>query len=102
MNFILEPTALKCFNHTLDVLKADPRITVRLGSPDDIRGALLGPTSGMGLTPGYTHTYVHLWGYIYVVSMYIYGVTSMWYLCTSMRFTPGYAYLCTSMRSRGA
>ncbi|KAF5841011.1 hypothetical protein DUNSADRAFT_14718 [Dunaliella salina] len=37
MNFILEPTALQCFNHTLDVLKADPRITVRLGSPDDIR-----------------------------------------------------------------
>ncbi len=40
MNFILEPTALQCFNHTLDVLKADPRITVRLGSSDDIRGAL--------------------------------------------------------------
>ncbi|GFH25693.1 uncharacterized protein HaLaN_23698 [Haematococcus lacustris] len=33
----MEPTALQCFNHTLDVLKADPRITVRLGASDDIR-----------------------------------------------------------------
>ncbi|KAL6750296.1 TIM21-domain-containing protein, partial [Haematococcus lacustris] len=37
LNFIMEPTALQCFNHTLDVLKADPRITVRLGASDDIR-----------------------------------------------------------------
>mmetsp|Transcript_38069 Transcript_38069/g.84784 ORF Transcript_38069/g.84784 Transcript_38069/m.84784 type:complete len:271 (+) Transcript_38069:100-912(+) len=36
-NFILEPTAMQCFNHTLDRLKSDPRITVRLGSADDIR-----------------------------------------------------------------
>ncbi|MEW5308474.1 MAG: hypothetical protein WDW38_000432 [Sanguina aurantia] len=34
---ILEPTALKCFNHSLDRLKSDPRITVRLGASDDIR-----------------------------------------------------------------
>jgi import inner membrane translocase subunit TIM21 len=38
MNFIMEPTALQCFNHTLNVLKADPRITVRLGASDEIRG----------------------------------------------------------------
>lgn len=36
-NFILEPTALQCFNHTLDLLKGDPRVTVRLGAADDIR-----------------------------------------------------------------
>ncbi len=29
---------MQCFNHTLGVLKADPRITVRLGASDDIRG----------------------------------------------------------------
>ena len=41
-NFILEPTAMQCFNHTLNRLKTDPRITVRLGSTDEIRGALQG------------------------------------------------------------
>jgi hypothetical protein len=39
VNFILEPTALQCFNHTLDLLKGDPRVTVRLGATEDIRGA---------------------------------------------------------------
>ncbi len=38
VSFLLEPTAMKAFNHTLDRLKSDPRITVRLGSSDDIRG----------------------------------------------------------------
>ena len=38
-SLIIEPTALKCFNHTLDRLRTDPRITVRIGSADDIRGA---------------------------------------------------------------
>ena len=37
VSFLLEPTAMKAFNHTLDRLKSDPRITVRLGSSDDIR-----------------------------------------------------------------
>ncbi|GAX84722.1 hypothetical protein CEUSTIGMA_g12144.t1 [Chlamydomonas eustigma] len=36
-NFILEPTAMQCFNHTLNRLKTDPRITVRLGNSDEIR-----------------------------------------------------------------
>lgn len=36
-NFILEPTAMQCFNHTLERLKTDPRITVRLGSTNEIR-----------------------------------------------------------------
>lgn len=40
-NFILEPTAMQCFNHTLERLKTDPRITVRLGSTSEIRGALM-------------------------------------------------------------
>eukprot|EP00877_Chromochloris_zofingiensis_P000151 jgi/Chrzof1/10136/Cz04g30080.t1 len=30
--FIFEPVALTCFNHTLELLKKDPRITVRLGN----------------------------------------------------------------------
>jgi len=37
LNFILEPVAMTCFNHTLALLKGDPRITVRLGAADDIR-----------------------------------------------------------------
>lgn len=44
-NFILEPVAHTCFNHTLDLLKSDPRITVRLGAADEIRGGL-----GLGWT----------------------------------------------------
>lgn len=36
-NFILEPVAMQCFNHALEKLKSDPRITVRLGSSADIR-----------------------------------------------------------------
>mmetsp|Transcript_2028 Transcript_2028/g.3156 ORF Transcript_2028/g.3156 Transcript_2028/m.3156 type:complete len:290 (+) Transcript_2028:29-898(+) len=36
-NFILEPTAMQCFNYTLDLLKSDPRVTVRLGAEDEIR-----------------------------------------------------------------
>lgn len=36
-SLILEPTALKCFNVTLERLKTDPRITVRIGAADDIR-----------------------------------------------------------------
>lgn len=36
-NFILEPTYQTCFNSTLQKLKQDPRITVRLGN--DIVGA---------------------------------------------------------------
>lgn len=36
-NFILEPVAMQCFNHALERLKSDPRITVRLGSTNDIR-----------------------------------------------------------------
>jgi hypothetical protein len=31
-NFILEPTYQTCFNATLQRLKLDPRITVRLGN----------------------------------------------------------------------
>lgn len=31
-NFILEPTYQTCFNATLQKLKLDPRITVRLGN----------------------------------------------------------------------
>jgi hypothetical protein len=31
-NFILEPTYQTCFNSTLQKLKQDPRITVRLGN----------------------------------------------------------------------
>lgn len=31
-NFILEPTYQTCFNNTLQKLKQDPRITVRLGN----------------------------------------------------------------------
>eukprot|EP00798_Chlamydomonas_sp_ICE-L_P023031 gene23031-30225_t len=37
VGFIIEPTQMTCFNLTLDRLKTDPRITVRLGSSDDIR-----------------------------------------------------------------
>mmetsp|Transcript_10082 Transcript_10082/g.30396 ORF Transcript_10082/g.30396 Transcript_10082/m.30396 type:complete len:184 (-) Transcript_10082:352-903(-) len=37
VNFILEPTAMQCFNHTLERLKTDPRITVRLGNSNEIR-----------------------------------------------------------------
>ncbi|KAG2488778.1 hypothetical protein HYH03_012775 [Edaphochlamys debaryana] len=36
-SLIFEPTALTAFNHTLERLKADPRITVRIGGADDIR-----------------------------------------------------------------
>lgn len=37
VNMVLEPTSMQCFNHTLNLLKTDPRITVRLGAADDIR-----------------------------------------------------------------
>ncbi len=37
-SLIFEPTALSCFNAALERLKGDPRITVRIGSADDIRG----------------------------------------------------------------
>lgn len=37
-NFVLEPTYQTCFNSTLQRLKQDPRITVRLGN--DIIGEL--------------------------------------------------------------
>lgn len=40
--FIFEPVALTCFNHTLELLKKDPRITVRLGN--NITGVLIGVT----------------------------------------------------------
>ena len=43
-NFILEPTAMQCFNHTLNRLKADPRVNVRLGSSAEIRGETPGHT----------------------------------------------------------
>ncbi|KXZ49733.1 hypothetical protein GPECTOR_20g590 [Gonium pectorale] len=36
-SLIFEPTAITCFNHTLERLKGDPRITVRIGGADDIR-----------------------------------------------------------------
>ncbi|GLC44281.1 hypothetical protein PLESTB_000760600 [Pleodorina starrii] len=36
-SLIFEPTAITCFNHTLERLKHDPRITVRIGGADDIR-----------------------------------------------------------------
>jgi import inner membrane translocase subunit TIM21 len=36
-NFVIEPTAMRCFNHALERLKTDPRITVRLGGADEIR-----------------------------------------------------------------
>ncbi|GIL44176.1 hypothetical protein Vafri_1706 [Volvox africanus] len=36
-SLIFEPTAITCFNHTLERLKNDPRITVRIGGADDIR-----------------------------------------------------------------
>lgn len=36
-SLIFEPTALSCFNAALERLKGDPRITVRIGSADDIR-----------------------------------------------------------------
>lgn len=36
-SLILEPLALTCFNHTLERLRTDPRITVRIGPADDIR-----------------------------------------------------------------
>ena len=42
VNFIFEPTAMQCFNHTLNRLKSDPRITVRLGATDEIRGGIKG------------------------------------------------------------
>ena len=42
VNFIFEPTAMQCFNHTLNRLKSDPRITVRLGATDEIRGRIKG------------------------------------------------------------
>ncbi len=34
-DFILEPLAIQCYNHALERLKLDPRITVRLG--EDLR-----------------------------------------------------------------
>ncbi|GFR40314.1 hypothetical protein Agub_g849 [Astrephomene gubernaculifera] len=36
-SLIFEPTAMTCFNHTLERLKGDPRITVRIGGADDIK-----------------------------------------------------------------
>jgi len=36
-SLILEPTALKCFNAAIDRLKEDPRVSVRIGAPDEIR-----------------------------------------------------------------
>ncbi|KAG2429549.1 hypothetical protein HXX76_010784 [Chlamydomonas incerta] len=36
-SLIFEPTAMTAFNATLDRLKTDPRITVRIGEADDIR-----------------------------------------------------------------
>ncbi len=49
-SLIFEPTAMTCFNHTLERLKHDPRITVRIGGADDIRGAswLSGAAPGRG------------------------------------------------------
>jgi hypothetical protein len=43
-NFVLEPTYQTCFNSTLQKLKQDPRITVRLGN--DIVGECQAGTSG--------------------------------------------------------
>jgi import inner membrane translocase subunit TIM21 len=43
-NFVLEPTYQTCFNSTLQRLKQDPRITVRLGN--DIVGECV-PTPGV-------------------------------------------------------
>ena len=37
-SLIFEPTAITAFNATLERLKSDPRITVRIGEAGDIRG----------------------------------------------------------------
>jgi len=50
-NFLLEPTYQTCFNTTLQKLKQDPRITVRLGN--DIVGES-GAGAMQGCSEGHT------------------------------------------------
>lgn len=73
VNMVLEPTSMQCFNHTLNLLKTDPRITVRLGAADDIRGGLVRaggaqlPVPVVCLSACHWHAFSFLWLHLDVV-----------------------------------